>query len=118
MLTAATALIPVFIGLASNFWLGRVVPSVFAALAAIGTAWVQIERPHERWSLYRRYHRAFQMDRILYVNGVDPYNRDDRDTVLIERLTLGQMELHDEWAGLLPATAEVASMGQRTTPRA
>jgi hypothetical protein len=116
-LTGATAFIPVFIGLGSGLWLGRVVPSVLAALAAVGAAWVQIERPHERWSLYRRHHRAFQMDHVKYVNRVEPYQGEDRDAVLVNRLAAGQMELHNEWAGLLPSTSEVASLGRAAPPR-
>ncbi len=50
--TAATAAIPVFIGLSGdNFVAGKVIPSVLAALSATVVALGQIERPHERWSL-------------------------------------------------------------------
>jgi Protein of unknown function (DUF4231) len=116
-LAAITASIPVLIGLSSTFFWGRVLPSVLAAVAAVGTAWVHVERPHERWSLYRRYHRLVEMDRLLYVNEVSPYDGPDRDRILIETLAERQLNLHDEWAGLLPRTADVAGLGPAGTAR-
>lgn len=112
-LAGSTAAIPVFIGLSGgSFVLGKVIPSTLAAAAALATSWVGIERPHERWNLYRKYHRTIQMEKLLYIHRVPPYHSEDRDRLLIEKLAQLQLALHDEWAGLLPRTGEVTSLGK------
>lgn len=112
LLTGATALIPAFIGLGGNFFFAKVAPSGLAAFAAIVATWVQIERPHERWNLYRRYHRLFETERLKYVHHAPPYDDAYRDARLITLLAKEQMNLHDEWAGLLPSTSSVAGIGK------
>ena len=85
--TAATAAIPVFIGLSGDdFVMGKVVPSVLAALSATVIALGQIERPHERWSLYRRYQRLLEADAKRYRFGIEPFDNDDRDRTLGARV--------------------------------
>ena len=115
-LTATTALIPLCLLLSTRYYdflLGKVVPSLLAAAAAIGAGLVQIERPHERWNLYRRYQRILEAERLSYNHSAGPYSDGvDRDKVLVERLGQLQLDLHDDWAGLIPASSEVASLGR------
>jgi hypothetical protein len=115
-LTATTALIPVFLLLSTRYYdflLGKILPSALAAAAAIGAGLVQIERPHERWNLYRRYQRILEAERLSYNHRAGEYSGDvDRDKILIARLGQLQLDLHDDWAGLIPASSEVASLGR------
>ena len=118
LLTAGTALIPVSLVVSSEsgaFFFGKLVPSLLAAAAAIGAAWVEIERPHERWSLYRRYERILEAERLKFLDGVEPYAGDDAELVMTTALAERQLDLHDEWAGLLPRTADVAALGGRSS---
>ncbi|MCM0641254.1 DUF4231 domain-containing protein [Cellulomonas sp. zg-Y766] len=116
-MVASAALIPVFI-VASTQWLefllGKLVPSVLAATSALVAAWVQIERPHERWSLYRRYQRLLEADLIRYQRGVAPFDQQQAEAIFAELLADRQIELHNEWAGLLPRSADVAGLASST----
>lgn len=115
-LTAATALIPIFILLSTHYFeflLGKVIPSALAASAAIGAGLVQIERPHERWNLYRRYQRILEAEKLKYVHHADEYGESSNpDELLIQRLAQLQIDLHHEWAGLIPTSSEVSSLGR------
>ena len=62
-LTIGTAAIPLLILLSTqllSFWLGKFAPSVIAALLFVAASYAQLERPHERWNVYRRYQRVFE----------------------------------------------------------
>jgi hypothetical protein len=95
----------------SAFWVGKVVVAVLAAVAAVVGSWVRIERPHERWSLYRGYQRRLEAERIRHEHSVRPYEGEDRDEVFAEFVARCQSDLHDEWAGLLPTSLEISALG-------
>jgi hypothetical protein len=116
-LTAATAAIPVSIIFGEwfpndSFWaflLGRLLPGVLAAGAAILSRWIQIEQPHQRWTLYRHWQRVFEAERLRYRHKVGRYAVDRRDDVLADFLAQGQLELDDQWASLVPRSRDVAT---------
>lgn len=112
--TSATAAIPVFIGLSGDsFVAGKVVPSILAAVSAIIVAIGQIERPHERWSLYRRYERLLQAASKRYVYRISPFDGDDRDEVLGAQVAQYELDLQAEWEGLIPSSSELATATQK-----
>lgn len=111
LLVISTAAIPVFIITSTQtlgFVFGKLVPAVLAAVAAIVAGLLQFERPHERWSLYRRYQRLFEAERLLYVESAGQYSAPDVDIRFSEWLSHQRIAVHDEWAGLLPASEQVA----------
>lgn len=73
-------------------------------------AWVQLERPHERWILYRRFHRLFEaeMDRFQYRTDHYAGRSDDERAALLGQFVADvQLQLHYEWEGLFPRSPEV-----------
>jgi hypothetical protein len=116
-LTAATAGVPVSIIFAEwfptesflAFFFGRLLPGILAAAAAIVARWVQIEQPHQRWTLYRHWQRFFEAERLRYQHAIGRYSTDDRDDLLAEVLAKGQLELDDQWASLVPRSRDVAT---------
>jgi uncharacterized protein DUF4231 len=113
-LLLSTSAIPVAVIVAdrtSPFWVGKVLVAVLAAVAAVLGGWVRIERPHERWSLYRGYQRRLEAERIRHEHSVAPYTGDDRDDLFAEYVAQRQADLHDEWAGLLPTSSEISALG-------
>src|SRR4051794_36306197 len=59
----SSALIPVSLivaGEGHDFFWGRLVPALLAASSALAAGWLQFERPHERWRLYRGYQRRLE----------------------------------------------------------
>lgn len=121
LLVGSTAAIPVFIVASTqvlDFALGKLIPAVLAAISAAVAGLLQFERPHERWSLYRRYQRLFETERFLYVRRAGQYSAPDHDLRFSEWLTTQRLAVHDEWAGLVPASDQVARAGSKTETNA
>ena len=99
----ASATIPIFLGFLEGHLLLRLTPSVLAATIVCISAWTQIERPHERWVLYRRYQRWFEAELLRYRFQIGRYaDENTRDREFAEFLAQTQIDLHDEWEGLIP----------------
>lgn len=120
-LAGTSAAIPVLIIAASQgseFVLGKLLPATFAAIAAVLATLLQLERPHERWSLYRRYQRVFEAERLLYIHNSGPYGGADADARFTEWLARQKVAVHDDWATLVAPSSEVASLAPGTGHRA
>jgi hypothetical protein len=91
-----------------SFFLGKILPAALAAIAAIVATWLEIERPHQRWTLYKRFERLFEAERLRYKHKLGKYGGADADGLFWEVLAEGQLQLHDEWAGLIPQSSELA----------
>lgn len=121
LLVGSTAAIPVFIVASTqvlDFTLGKLIPAVLAAISAAVAGLLQFERPHERWSLYRGYQRLFEAERFLYVQRAGRYSATDRDLRFSEWLANQRLAVHDEWAGLVPASDQIAKAGSKAEPNA
>jgi hypothetical protein len=111
-MTISTASIPVVIGLsgADEFW-GKAVPSCLAALSAVLVAVNQLERPHERWVLYRRYQRLLEAEQKKHRFLVAPYDKKNPDKELGMKVAQLEIDLQTEWEGLVPSRSEIAAAG-------
>ena len=93
---------------------GYSVPSVIAAILTITNsailAWIQLEKPHDRWRLYRKYHRIIESERLLFLNRLCPYNTEDSDKIFISKLAELQNRLHNEWDGLIPSYEDISRL--------
>ncbi|MEJ1089394.1 DUF4231 domain-containing protein [Microbacterium sp. Mu-80] len=111
-MTVSTAAIPVLIGLSGdNYLWGKVAPSVLAALSALLVALNGLERPHERWVLYRRYQRLVQAEEKKYRFEAPPYDGDERDRQLAAKVAQLELDLQEEWEGLIPSRSDLSSAG-------
>ncbi len=121
LIILASALIPVAIILSTQehaFVWGKLAPSLLAAVAAVSAGLLQVERPHERWKLYRGYQRRLEVERLRYQNAVRPYDipESDRRSAFAARIGQLQLQLHDEWVGLVPVSAEIAQRDRAIRP--
>ncbi len=125
-LTAVTAGIPVSIIFAgwfsdNSFWaffLGRLLPGVLAAADAILSRWIQIEQPHQRWTLYRHWQRVFEAERLRYQQKIGRYSAEAPDAAFAEFIAQAQLDLDDQWASLIPRSRDVATeQSERKWPR-
>jgi hypothetical protein len=122
LLTGSTALVPVSLLVAeawgtSGFWpfvFGRLLPGGLAAFAAILARWIQVEQPHQRWTLYRRWQRLFEADRLRYREQIGKFQNPDRDKQLADALARGQIQLDEEWSSLIPKSKSFADDGEGT----
>lgn len=117
LLTGSTSIIPVSLlvapqfatGSLGEFLFGRLFPGLLAAGAAVLSRWIQMEQPHQRWTLYRRWQRLFEAERLRYRQRLGAYAGPDRDDRLVDVLAAGQVQLDDEWASLVPRSRELSS---------
>jgi hypothetical protein len=121
LIILASALIPVAIILSTKehaFVWGKLAPSLLAAVAAVAAGLLQVERPHERWKLYRGYQRRLEVERLRYQNAVAPYDAAEpqRGRSFAARVGELQLQLHDEWVGLVPVSADVAQRDRAIRP--
>jgi hypothetical protein len=112
-MTASSALVPVSLVIIPDGWWQKSVASLLAASAVIVGTWVQIERPHERWVLYRRYQRMLEADQLRFRFRNAPY----QDPVaasqeLAKRIAQLQLDLHDEWEGIVPSSRDASRAAQ------
>ncbi|MHB1087557.1 MAG: DUF4231 domain-containing protein [Acidimicrobiales bacterium] len=114
-LTLFSAAIPALIGLSGTSWIvGKLFPSLCALISIFITSWVQLERPHERWVLYRRYHRLLESETERFKYKTDGYAQkgdDERATILGKFVADLQVDLQYEWEGLIPRSDQVAAAG-------
>jgi hypothetical protein len=99
---STTLCAPLFITLASGFFWGKVVPSILSLLAAGATAWLQLRKPQQLWSLYRGAQRELEDQETKYIFGLDQYDSSDRDKLLAERVATIALNVHYQWLPLVP----------------
>ena len=96
----ASATIPIVLAFLEGHILLRLTPSILAAITIVISAWTQIERPHERWVLYRRYQRRFEAEQLRYKFRIGKYTKNTRERDFAEFVAQTQIDLHDEWKAL------------------
>ena len=109
----SSALIPIALLVSTEveaFLVSKAAPAILAAIAAAAAAWLQFYRPYEEWKLYRGYQRRAEHERLLYENGLCPYNDeiDIRNADKLARTLIDlQCRLQAKWAALLPSERDV-----------
>jgi hypothetical protein len=100
---ATTLATPVFVTLGPGVFLGKVVPSVLSLLAAGCTAWLQQRKPQQLWTMYRTAQRELEDHQTRHRFALFPYDGlADPDRVLAERVAEIALNLHHQWAPLVP----------------
>ena len=113
-LVISTGVIPVFIGVFESWVLAKLVPCLLAAFSTTIASFVQLEKPQERWRLYRRGQRLLENEWLCYKNKAEDYkDTADPDSMLLHRIMAILYELHTNWEGLIPASTETASHAAR-----
>jgi hypothetical protein len=115
ILTTSTAAIPVLILAStegSRFLLGELLPSVLAGIGALVAALVHIDKPTERWMLYRRAQRLWEAELLLFEHGEGLYADNDADQHFVRWMADQRIATHDSWATLVPTSASVAQLAK------
>jgi hypothetical protein len=117
VIIGASASIPVFLLLSTqylDFYLGKLVPALQAALSAAAALVVKLTRPHERWRLLRHSQSVLEAERFRYVHRLGAYAGDDRDrdNHLLDRVVQTSEEIAVAWSEFLPESAKAAQMLQ------
>ena len=110
-IVVSSALVPVVILVStewSHFMLGKVVPSILAAISAAAAGWLQFKRPYEGWKLYRGYQHALETERLLHRHKAGRYRAEAAPTrVLVERLAEFERSMEKEWRAHLPSDSDI-----------
>ncbi|WP_421420507.1 DUF4231 domain-containing protein (plasmid) [Pseudoalteromonas lipolytica] len=96
---------PLFVSLTDGFWASKVTPSILSAIAAFSTAWLQLRKPQELWSLYRGAERAIEAQITNYNFSTGPYKDktdEDADKILVEKVSQLKLETHENWKSNIP----------------
>lgn len=111
IMTASSAFVPVVLAALPDGLPQKAIASVLAAVVVVIGAWVQIEKPHERWVLYRRFHRVLEAEQLNFRFRNAPYDDPSTaDGALIAKVAQLQLDLHDQWEGIIPNTGDVKQL--------
>lgn len=103
ILMGSTLLVPLFVTLGTEVWSSKVTPSSLSALAAFCTAWIQLRKPQELWTLYRTVQRNLEDQLIKYEYKLEDYeNSDDLDKTLAQNVSNLTLQAHQKWALIAP----------------
>jgi hypothetical protein len=108
MLSTLTA--PLFVSLADGFWLSKVTPSVLSTIAAFSTAWLQLRKPQELWSLYRGAERVIETQITHYDFSSGKYKGLEKsvaDQFLVEKISQVKLDTHDSWSKKIPSQSDL-----------
>lgn len=112
VMALATTAIPAVVAIAPTpIWV-KLSTLALSLIMVVATVSLDLERPHERWYLYRRYQRIVEIERTNFRYGLDVYkglSANEQASLLVERLSTIQYDLHVDWEGLMPTRAEILS---------
>jgi hypothetical protein len=113
----SSAFVPVVLASVPDGLLQKATASTLAAAVVVLGAWVQIEKPHERWVLYRRFHRTFEAEQLKFRFKNPPYNdASTAEQVLALRVAELQLDLHLQWEGIIPTSSEAKGIASGAKP--
>lgn len=105
VIMVSTLSAPLFVSLADDFWLSKVTPSVLSAIAAFSTAWLQLRKPQELWSLYRGAERVIETQITHYDFSSGSYKdkeQKEADQLLVEKISQIKLGAHSSWTKKVP----------------
>ena len=99
--------VPLFISFGYNEVLSKVAPSILSAISAFTTAWVQLRKPNQLWSLYRTSQRELENELDLYKFNSQKYcNAENKEQLLIEEFSSKYYKVNEQWKKLVPKTED------------
>ncbi|TMO84425.1 DUF4231 domain-containing protein [Pseudoalteromonas spongiae] len=105
LIMVCTLSAPLFVSLTDGFWTSKVTPSVLSAIAAFSTAWLQLRKPQELWSLYRGAERVIenQITHYDFLSGLyKDLEKNDADQLLVEKISQIKLDTHKTWKSNVP----------------
>ena len=110
-----TLVAPIFIVSSDEWFWGKLVPSLCAALASFLTAWIKLRKPESLWSLYRTGQRQIEKELRYYEAGIAPYNGSEPDKKLVENVSNIFEKTHAGWLKLVPNAEDLVTEREKGT---
>jgi hypothetical protein len=112
-----TAVVPLFITLGEGFWWGKAIPAALSTLAAIATAWLQLRKPQQLWTLYRSAQRELEDQETKRQFLIDEYATDpDPDKLLASKVAVIALNAHHQWVPMVPNPDHLKISTERSAP--
>lgn len=103
----SSLVIPLFIAFGPNEWISKVIPSVLSAVSAFVTAWIQLRKPNQLWTLYRTSQRELEQEVNLYKFESKKYkSSENKEQLLIEEFSEKYYKINEQWAKLVPKSED------------
>jgi hypothetical protein len=108
---------PLLITLGNDAVVNKMLPAILSTLAGGATAWLQLRRPQELWSLYRGAERELEYHLQRYQFRAGEFaNAENPERLLAERVTELVAQTHEGWTGLVPHVQFKAPGPDQSTP--
>jgi hypothetical protein len=102
---------PLFVTLGEGLLLGKVVPSILSLCAAGLTAWLQLRKPQQLWTLYRTCQRWIEDSQTAYLYKLREFkDTEDRESLLASQVAKVAMYAHNEWVPLIPSPERIGQL--------
>jgi len=96
----------------SPFFLSKFIPSFLSVGAAFSTAWLQMRKPQQLWSLYRTAQRELEEHFRAYQFGLNDFaDLDCSDKLLVARISDIYRKIHTSWVPLVPSPDHTVESG-------
>ncbi|WP_434998497.1 DUF4231 domain-containing protein [Pectobacterium brasiliense] len=105
IIMASSLIAPILVGLGDGLWLGKIIPSFLSAIAAFCTAWIQLRKPQELWSIYRNAQRKIETQ-ITHLNfKIGDYEGlpiNNAEALLVFKISKIAEETNERWMKNIP----------------
>lgn len=102
---------PLFVTMGSGLILGKLIPAVLSTMAAATTAWIQLRKPQQLWSLYRRTQRELEREKTHFDFELGDYSSSSSaERLFAARISEIAYHTHEQWEGLVPQPDRVSSL--------
>lgn len=97
----------------SPFLLSKVIPSLLSLGAAFSTAWLQMRKPQQLWSLYRTAQRELEEHFRAYQFKLNEFaDLNGSDKLLVARISDVYKKIHASWVPLVPSPDQAVEPGK------
>ena len=102
---------PLFVTLGEGVFWAKILPSVLSLSVAASTAWLQLRKPQNLWSLYRDCQRRLEDSLYKYRFRLAEYDapEQDRSRLLAETVRVVAWDAHQRWLPLVPTPDAIGS---------
>ena len=115
LIMVSTLLAPLFVTLGAEVWTSKVIPSLLSVLAAFCTAWIQLRKPQELWSLYRTAQRELEDQLVKYTYQIEGYeNTETADKLLAKNVAKLSLQTHQKWVAMVPTSDKLSAKAANT----
>lgn len=103
LVIVSTLVAPLFVTLGTGLVFGKIIPSILSLLAAGATAWLQLRKPQQLWTLYRSAQRELEdyAARFNYQLG-EFEDSSTREKLLAAKVADIAIGVHHQWVPLVP----------------